>query len=220
MAEESGSMLAKTTPIPASVLRKQEWLGFQVMAAELGWVRAIGLGIRMKKQLASGAPWAELPAPETQREEWSRAQVGPAIVLFQLLLEMKHPAPLDLVRSVVVTGAVPWMQWAIGSIEPDVYKKMTADARESWFEGKRTKFLNMTLKSHEVGQEHVEFHVSSCSFPALCRDTGVPELAPVFCAVDAHYFGSVQKGIALDRPETLAAGGTQCSFHLAWVEEE
>ena len=213
-------MQAKTAPIPASVLRKQEWLGFQVMAAELGWLRAIGLGIRMKKRLALGAPWAELPAPETQREDWSRSQVGPAIVLFQLLRDMKHPAPLDLVRNVVVNGAVPWMQWAIGSIEPERYKGMAAKEREAWFDGKRKKFLNMKLKSYEVAEEHVQFHVESCSFPTLCKDTGVPELAPVFCAVDAHYFGSVQQGIALTRPETLAGGGTQCSFHLAWTDEK
>ena len=202
--------------IPGSVLRKQEWLGFKVLIKSLGWVRAMGLGMTMKRRLSKGAPWAQLGPPVDVREEWSRAQVGPAIVLYQLLKEIPHPEPLQLTKQVVVTGAVPWMKWAIGTIEPDTYKGMSETERDDWFQGKSQRFFNMRMKSHATGPEHVEFEVEACSFPSLCQRTDVPELAPVFCAVDAHYFGGVQQGIALNRPSTIAGGDSGCSFHLAW----
>jgi len=213
---KSKRMPANMEPIPGSVLRKQEWLGFKVLLKSLGWVRAMGLGLTMKRRLSSGAPWGRLDPSADVREDWSRAQVGPAIVLYQLLKENSHPEPLNLMREVVVTGAVPWMKWAIGTIEPDAYREMSDVERDGWFKGKSQRFLNMRMKSHATGEEHVQFEVEACSFPSLCQRTNVPELASVFCAVDAHYFGGVQQGIALTRPTTIAGGDSGCSFHLAW----
>ena len=69
----------------------------------------------------------------------------------------------------------------------------------------------------EVEEAAAFFRVTFCRFPRMCAEAGVPELAPVFCAVDAHFFGGVERSIALDRPETLAAGGGSCPFSLRWV---
>ena len=57
------------------------------------------------------------------------------------------------------------------------------------------------------------------AFVRLCREAKVPELTPVFCAVDASYFGGVEPAVSLERPTTLAQGGPCCDFRLQFVDE-
>ena len=223
-----GGAYAETAPketmnisiIPRHILMKQEWLGFRVLSRHLGWLQAMGLGIEMKRMLASGEPWSGMDAPADPREQWSREQIGPAIVLYQLLAARHLEDPLNVTREVVTEGAVPWMQWAVGTIDPERYRSMSETTRTTWFKEKTKTFVNMTIGTQKTRDDGASFVVNSCSFPTLCERAGVPELAPIFCAVDAHYFGSVQKGIILNRPSTLADSGEHCSFSFTWDETE
>ena len=71
------------------------------------------------------------------------------------------------------------------------------------------------MRWDEVSGERVRFTVTSCRFPAV-RGGGCPELAPVFCEVDARYFGTVEPDIVLTRPTRIAAGDPECAFTLSW----
>ncbi len=59
--------------------------------------------------------------------------------------------------------------------------------------------------------------VSSALPSPLCAAAGVPELAPVFCAGDAHFFGTVEPDVLLERPQMIAEGAETCRFRLYWA---
>ena len=76
----------------------------------------------------------------------------------------------------------------------------------------------MKIGAVETGTDRASFTVTSCTFPALCASAGMPEIATLFCEVDAHYFGGVDRDLALERPHTLAGGGPNCPFSFSWRE--
>ena len=219
-AEMARKEMAKIAIIPRRILMRQEWLGLRVLGRHLGWLQALSLGMEMKRLLSKGDPWMELDEAKDGREIWSRDQIGPAIVLYRLLLNRKHIDALTVTREVVTEGAVPWMQWAVGTIDPNRYRSMSENSRSTWFKKKTKTFVNMEIDSQQTHDEGASFVVKTCTFPQLCEQAGVPELAPVFCAVDAHYFGGIQKGIILNRPTTLAKTGEPCSFSFTWEESD
>jgi hypothetical protein len=204
-------------PIPWWVEARQEWLGVRVLAHNLGWIRAIQVGLDLKKRLRGGDPWSALPSPQTARDVQSRNQIAPAVVLYQILKDAGREEALALVERVVTQSATPWMQWAVGTIKEEAYFSMEDQEREAWFEEKTKGFFNMTLSARKTSSTGASFRVASCTFPGLCKEAGVPELAPVFCAVDSYYFGNVQRGVSLVRPSTLSGGQDHCDFSFTWL---
>jgi hypothetical protein len=206
--------------IPWRIKFQQDWLGAQVLFGELGIRVTLGLLPELKRRERQGAPWMGLGEPSSEAEKWSREQIGPAIALYQVLRDREVANPLDVIRKVILGSTVPWMKWAIGTISPVHYRAMTPGERLAWIEGKTSGFFNMELTDLAAHEEGASFRVVKCFFPGLCAQAGVPEMAPLFCEVDAMYFGGVQKGIELDRKETLAQGGTHCGFAFRWTGEE
>lgn len=200
--------------IPVSVRIRQEWVGFQELVGVLGWSRALRVGMRMKSRIRQGEPWEKLQPPEDRAEQWSREQIAPAIVLYNELRREGIPNPFDAVQRVVVRAAVPWMRHAIGPVSQKHVEELQPEHRRAWFTLKIMPFLNMEVGRVEIESKRVSFEVKRCFFPRLCKDAGVPELAPVFCQVDSYFFGDVQSEIDLHRPSTLASGDASCEFNL------
>jgi len=205
--------------IPWHVIASQKWRGLAVLRRHLGWTRALRLGLELEKRLQRGMPFGEESSLSVDPDvRWSRAQIGPAIVLYNVLREsVESERALEWTRAVVLESAEVWMRHALGDLNVDRWRQLDSAGRLQLLSSRTSRFRNMTLADVRVAEDSAFFRVTACRFPALCADAGVPELAPVFCEVDAHFFGGVEKSIRLERPETLATGGGGCPFSLAWV---
>jgi hypothetical protein len=72
-------------------------------------------------------------------------------------------------------------------------------------------------------QHRCDIHVTKCLFNDVCRAQGAPELAPLFCALDAVWIEELHKAryaAHFERPTTLAAGNDVCRFQFSRVEGE
>lgn len=185
------------------------------MVAELGWLRALWLGLIVKWRVARGEPFAQLPPAESEAEAQSRAQIAPAIVLYRKIhAALGSERALEVTEQVVVAGAVRFLQQTIGALGPAALEAMQPEAREAYVKERGARFFNATMRWDEISGQAVRFTVTACRFPVLCQAVGVPELAPVFCRGDAVFFGSVQEDVVLTRSQTIAEGAESCPFAL------
>jgi len=185
------------------------------MAAELGWLKALWLGLVVKWRVARGEPFGQLPPSGSEAEAQSRAQIAPAIVLYrQIRARLGAQRSLQVTEQVVVAGAVRFLQQSIGALGPATLKAMEPGAREAYVKERGARFFNATMRWDEISDQAVRFTVTACRFPVLCQAVGVPELAPVFCRGDAVFFGSVQEDVVLTRSQTIAEGAETCPFAL------
>ncbi|MEZ4366143.1 MAG: L-2-amino-thiazoline-4-carboxylic acid hydrolase [Kofleriaceae bacterium] len=129
------------------------------------------------------------------------------MLLYRALVpRLGQPAALALVDEVVRAGGVAFLAASIPPLPP---AGLAAAARALV-----PRFFNADGEVTEPGPERVDFTVTRCRFVELMAAVGTPELAPLCCAVDEAFFAS-QRGVRLDRPETLAAGDPRCAFHFS-----
>ncbi len=201
------------------MIDRVQWASFRVLWRRLGLWRALRVGMALQKAERRGEPFADLPPATDEKERGSRAQAGPAILLFRALKTTGYVQALELTSEAIEAGAIAFLSQSIGPIRREELEALSPAEREAWVQDVGAKFPNAEVRWDEVSGEAVRFTVTSCRFVRLCHEVGAPELAPLFCKGDATFFGGVQKGVELVRPSTLASGGAHCDFNLQWIEE-
>lgn len=197
-----------------------KFAGIPVLIEHLGVLDALKIGWRIEREAAKGKPWESLPKPENRDEALSREQIAPAILLYLALKERgDQEFAIDVVRQTAIAGGVAFLKKSIGIIDREAFRAQTEAETEEWVNDVAGKFFNADIAFDVVSADEVQFTVSRCRFPELCRAVGVPELSPVFCETDEAFFGSVQPGVTLTREETIARGGTKCPFQLTWDDK-
>lgn len=188
----------------------------RVLVRRLGFFEAVAIAITLERRVRRGEPFVHLPPATDRRERHARDQAGPALVLYRVLLERGHdPARArDTVADTVKAAAVAFLSRAIGPLRRASFATMSEPARRRWVTTRAARFPNAEPVFEVVDATQVRFRVHACRFVALAREAGHPDLAPVFCAGDAHYFGTTQPDVTLERPHTLAEGGPDCPFTL------
>jgi hypothetical protein len=190
-----------------------------VLLRELGIWRTLQVGPAVRAAVARGEPFGELPAPVDERERLSREQIAGAIVLYRLLLPLvPQTQALTITEHVVVAAGAHFLRETLGTISQSEIAKMNEDERTEFARSRGARFFNATMQWDEISEDRVRFTITHCHFPILCAQAGVPELSPVFCAVDAHFFGTVEPGVMLERPDTIARGAPSCGFSLAFAK--
>lgn len=189
-----------------------------VLRAELGWLGALTLAARLRSPFAAD-PFAELPPAADSRERASRAQAGGAVRLYRVLRRRRDAdAALDLTARVVHAAALAFLERTLGSVGPTDLAGLAPDARRAWVRERLDRFPNVEASVVRAEPEAVVFTVHRCRLVELVRHAGHPELASLFCAADAVFFGDTRPGLRLERPTTLAAGGPACAFHIHRTE--
>ena len=169
----------------------------------------------LNTRLRRGEPFASLEPTTEPKEIESRDQIASAIILYRLLCaEMDSEEARAIVGDVVEAAAHIFLAQNIGPIGASQLDSLSDEERVHFVETRLDKFPNTLVQIDEVRSNRVRFQVEKCRFVRLCSAVGVPELMPVFCAVDASYFGQVQPGVELIRPTTLAKGDSTCDFTL------
>lgn len=188
-----------------------------VLARHLGWWRAMWFGLAVRRRIKRGEPFTHLPPPDTEKEAQSRAQAGPAIVLYRCLRRVIGPEDaVEITTDAVEAGALVFLQQSIGPLNRATLAAMTPEERVAFVKTRGERFPNATVRWDRVDLEAVRFTVLDCRFVSLCAEVGHPELAPIFCKGDARFFGTVEPNVRLTRSETLAAGGRMCPFLIQW----
>jgi hypothetical protein len=202
-------------------IEPEEITAGRILADEVGALEAMRIGVRLRTAEMRGEPFVELPEPVDEDERLSRAQIGPAILLYRELRERHGPREAyRITERSVVEATLVFLGRTIGTLDRGEIEAMDDEEQQSYVREIGRKFFNATLDWGEISGERVEFTVTHCHFPDLCEACGVPELAPVFCAGDAEFFGGVEPGVELERPTTIARGGEHCAFTIRWAERE
>lgn len=69
----------------------------------------------------------------------------------------------------------------------------------------------------ELSSEQIAFNVRECFCVNMLAKLGMPELAPVFCALDDQLLQDYSPQVAWERTQTLARGGDVCDFRFRRV---
>lgn len=201
------------------LLDPMEKAALRVVARHVGWVRALWYGLAIRRRVKHGEPFAHLPPPDSEKEAQSRAQAGPAIVLYRRLRRSLGPEDaVDITTDAVEAGALVFLQETVGPLNRAMLAAMSADEREAFVKARGARFPNAEIIWERVDLQQVRFSVLDCRFVSLCAEVGHPELAPIFCKGDARFFGNVEPEVELIRSQTLAAGGTHCPFVIRWKD--
>ena len=181
---------------------------------ELGPVTLLRVGAHVRRAEKAGEPFSRLPAPASKNEVLSRAQIGPAILLYRALRQYRPDDAFRITQQVVVAEGIRFLAGELGRLPLDELESMTDEERHAFVQAKGERFFNATLHWDRVAPDGVAFTITACTFPGLCEAAGVPEVAPMFCQVDEAYFGSVEPGLVLVRDGSLASGQPRCHFIL------
>lgn len=188
-----------------------------VLIRELGVLAALEVGRAIRRRVRAGEPFEHLAVPADAREAASRAQAGPAVVLYQELTARvgQHEA-MRITREAVGAAGCAFLAKQLGPLRRAELARLDESGRQALAAKMSDSFFNATMEWDRISPEGVDFRVTACSFPTLCASAGVPELAPVFCEVDERYFETVERDVELVRPRTIARGGEQCDFGLRY----
>jgi hypothetical protein len=182
--------------------------------------RAIGPGAtarvlaRFARQWLAREPFGHLDAPTDRDERLSRKQIAPAILLYRALRDVAPEQAYELTQAIVLVEGAKFLRSELGSVDIVALSKKPAAERETEARRIGARFFNSVMRWDEIGQRRVAFTVTACRFPPLCKEAGVPEIAPMFCAVDDAYFGRIDPRLELTRTSTIATGGADCPFVL------
>ena len=192
---------------------------FAILRRELGFWRAVKVGWNVESRTRRGEPFLGWDLPDDENEAQSRAQLGPALVLFEELCRSEDTLRArEITAMVVEAGAHIFLRSSIGVIRRSDLIQLDQAGRETFVAERMDRFPNATVTWDSISENHVSFRVTDCRFVRLCHQTGHPDLAPIFCAGDATYFGSVEPGVTLERPATIAEGAAECPFTLRFSE--
>ena len=182
--------------LPWTVQTQTELASARVLIRELGLIKTVSVGWKLRLAQSRGAPFEDFPPADSIEETLSRQQIGPAIVLYRLLMDEVGPErALSVTEAAVIEGAVRFLGASIGRLDRATLGAMTEEERGSFARRIGRKFFNATVRWDTISGDEVAFTVTACRFARLCVELGEPQLAPVFCKGDAHFFGSVEPNV-------------------------
>ncbi|MEM7156370.1 MAG: L-2-amino-thiazoline-4-carboxylic acid hydrolase [Myxococcota bacterium] len=174
---------------------------------ELGLWRTARVLARVAVGRARGAPFAELPPPDDERDRLSRRQCGPAVLLYRALLrETTQPHALQLTRASIQAGALPFLERMIPPLSLERFAVEGPALAQ--------RFFNAEGEARMIDERTMGFDVRRCRFVELLEAAGAAELSPLMCEVDGEFFDGQRRPVTLRRRHTLAAGHDRCDFRF------
>ena len=189
-----------------------QWSALALLARKLGWIEALRVGVRSSR---TGGIFAHLEPPSDSRERASRQQAAPAFALYRALLKrMSEEEALSIVGAAVENGALRFLARQLHDLDPSSFAALAPEEREQRAEGWMHRFFTADAALEEITESRVEFTVRACALHRLAQEAGHPEVGPLFCRADAAFFAARHPPVLLERPETIAEGGSRCLFRL------
>lgn len=193
----------------------EDLAAWRCLRQALGTLSALRIVAELQFAKLRGEPFAHLPRAAEAKEAGSRAQAGGAVLLYRAVRRRHGPeVAMRVTAEVVREAALVFLEAQIGHLGPDELAAHPPERGEAWVREGLDRFPNLTATLEQADPTAVRFTVHRCRLVELVREVGHPELAPVFCAADATFFGTSRPGLRLERPATLAAGDPHCRFHI------
>ncbi len=189
-----------------------------ILREELGSRGALAVLVRVAWRQARGEPWRDLDAPASRQEVASRKQAGPIFLLVDAMAPRIGPVSARAVAGRIASdGAILFLSSILPRITRRWYDRIAPADRLPALGRLVGQFPNVTAGEMEATDGTFRFTVAACAFADLCRRTGRPELASLFCAGDRLYFERHGEA-AFERPGTIADGQACCDFRFRWRE--
>lgn len=200
-----------------SVLFRSTQIAFDEVSRELGRLQALSVLAEVGKRNAQGAPFKSCPPPADERERETRAELVPAVNLYDVLRErIDDERAYQVARRVILNSSLLHLR----SIYPDFKGRNflglaqgdagRAEARLG------ADFAFADTRVIEMTPEKASFDVVHCRIPATLSMVGASRLASIFCEVDFIYFPIFEPEVKLERQQTLIHGGKVCDFRFSW----
>jgi hypothetical protein len=142
------------------VLDATERAALVVLARRLGWVGALRVGLAVERARRRGEPFADLPPATDAKESGSRAQAGPAILLFRALRDrVGAEAARSITGEAVSAGAITFLRASLGPLRRAELAALDDAGRRAFAADRADRFPNATLTWDEVSAERVAFTV-------------------------------------------------------------
>ena len=186
----------------------------------LGWRNTWRVLRAMRSQQKQGEPFGHLPPPENERDSQSREQIGPAILLYKAIRSVAPQDAQSITQRIILADGIRFLRKTLGRLSPARLAALPPEDREQFAQVRGERFFNATIQWDRIESDRVQFTVTDCRFPPLCKAANVPEIAPIFCLVDERYFGSVEENAVLERPFTIAEGAKTCPFTLRMSSQD
>lgn len=213
--------MSSSSPLTLRLQFQTSLLGLNRLIKHVGLGQALAIGFKLTLQQLRGEPFKQLEKAASIREKLSRKQIAPAILLYrELRKNYDETKALTICQDIVVDGTLLFLNQAIGPIKKEAIKQMKPAQRTRWITNIADKFFNATINWHSIGATEISFTVTQCQFPQLCQKVGAPELAPLFCVGDHHFFNQPEHFVQLSRSQTIAEGASNCPFNLSEKQSE
>lgn len=204
----------------AGLRARTTWKAIGLLRRRLGVRATAGLLWRVARRQRRGEPWADQPAPASDREVACREQIGGVALIYdELLGVIDEPDALALVGDIVRAGALLQLRDAVPAIDRAEYQALAPDEQEALLTDIVSRFPNATIDRIEASATHFRYTISACQFVDLAHRLGKPQLARLFCAADGLFFERDMDDVVFERPHTLASGGTCCDFRFHWRDD-
>lgn len=192
----------------------------RTLVGTLGATEALRVMTGVARRALTDRPFSHLPKSVDRRERLSRAQARPAILLYRTLLDRLAPErALAVATDVIAAGAVDHLRRTLRGFDASTFATLDDGAQRAQVEAWVDAFFTAETEINAVSSQEVSFTVQRCALVRLSQAAGHPELAPSFCVGDAHFFAHQRPPVRLDRPQTLAEGGSCCPFTLHMAAE-
>ena len=192
----------------------------RVLIRELGWGEAFSLAIKLKWRLFHKSPFSELNRENkpSEKAKLSQRQMGPLVVLYELLTESGHSQKfsLELLQKLGDSVATAFLKFNVPIIKREDYGDLPRQEKMNLLTRVTQRFFNADAELSLDDNDNFGFQVNHCHFASYSKALNYPELAPLFCSSDKLFFNTYQDDITFFRSQTLAENNKPCDFNFTW----
>ncbi len=201
-------------------ITRGNWIGFQAMRAEFGFLEALSIAVAMQLRLVFRHPFSEYNKTNQvdARGRLSQRQMAPMIALYTVMQEKGYAKEraIEALRRISAAVAVEFLKFNVPIVRKQDWAGRSRDEKMGFLNKITSRFFNAEAESSLSEDDSFQFNVSKCYFAYYAQVLGVKELGPLFCESDRMFFDHYQKDIRFERNQTLAIQGQPCDFQFFW----
>lgn len=190
-----------------------------ILRRRLGTLRATRAVATLVRRQLTTDPFSNLPPVEPdQVGEWlTRRQLGPVLLLSDILqqdLGLSAQETRSILGELVDEVGALLLSRRFPPLDPRAWAAAPHEEREGVARAVFARLGNISAAEVQTTDGSLALDVRRCRFVELCAEVGKPELASLFCAADARFFGRSDSPVTLERSGTLATGASCCDFRF------
>jgi len=187
---------------------------FVLLRRELGLRATLRVLAAMGRRRLRGEPFAGLGPARDRRDELTRRQLGPAVLLLRALRAEVPPGRAEAIAHAAIReGGLAFLGALLGDLDPRRIEDLSREVST-----RLSRFFNAEGGvAFDAAAGTIDYTMTRCRFVDLAPRVGASALLPAFCAVDEAFFARPTVPLRLSREHTLARGDAACDFRFTWT---